>query len=89
MKLYIKKRFIKQIEEKKSKAIMVNLTKLLLGIWDGDNLKKKYKRLLKEWEPILKKKIKCWGIKLKKNKQEKNKNIVIKRMRTKNELKIK
>jgi hypothetical protein len=40
MKLYIKKRFIKQIEEKKSKAIMVNLTKLLLGIWDGDNLKK-------------------------------------------------
>jgi hypothetical protein len=32
--------------------------------------------------------IKCWGIKLKKkNKQEKNKNIAIKRMRTKNELK--
>jgi len=46
---------------------MVNLTKLLLGIWDCDNFKKnKYKRLLKEWEPILEKKIKCWGIKLKK-----------------------
>jgi hypothetical protein len=42
MKLYLKKRFIKQIEEKKSKAIMVNLTRLLLGIWDGNNLKKKY-----------------------------------------------
>lgn len=41
MKLYIKKRFIKQIEEKKSKAIMVNLTNLLPGICDHDNSTKK------------------------------------------------
>jgi DNA-binding transcriptional regulator PaaX len=56
----VKKRsFIKQIEENKSKAIILNLIKLLLGIWDCDNLKKendKYKRLLKEWEPILNRK---------------------------------
>jgi len=36
--------FIKKLEKKKYKVTMFNLTNLLLGIWDHDNLAKKKKQ---------------------------------------------